>query len=178
MYTRVLVSRFGRPKSKVSEDLGKPSRPANRSNEDRRPAAVKACPGVFRKRDPKTATFSRDPGPVPSRTRRLLSDPLARTSYGWQHGTWSSSPDGQAARQGAMKTGTASAQWTPAYNERLEKTQTYNLSLEASTHDLLAAVTSTRRGPCNRPQDDRGRKRVKVKLKVGPKECGKMTVSD
>eukprot|EP00964_Phaeocystis_antarctica_P031785 scaffold17971_cov43-Phaeocystis_antarctica.AAC.1 len=55
---------------------------------------------VFRKRDPKTATFSRDPGPVPSRTRRLLSDPLARTSYGRQDGTWSSSPDGQ----GAMKT--------------------------------------------------------------------------
>ena len=26
-----------------------------------------------------------------------------------------------------------------------EKTQTYNLSLEASAHDLLAAVTSTRR---------------------------------
>jgi len=31
--------------------------------------------------------------------------------------------------------------------ERLEKTQTYNLSLEASAHDLLAAVTSTRRAP-------------------------------
>eukprot|EP00964_Phaeocystis_antarctica_P123668 scaffold87353_cov49-Phaeocystis_antarctica.AAC.1 len=29
-----------------------------------------------------SATFSRDPGPVPSRKRRLLSDPLARTSYG------------------------------------------------------------------------------------------------
>ena len=31
--------------------------------------------------------------------------------------------------------------------ERLEKTQNYNLSLEASAHDLLAAVTSTRRRP-------------------------------
>ena len=39
---------------------------------------------------------------------------------------------------------TSHGQWTPAY-ERLEKTQTYNLSLEASAHDLLAAVTSTRR---------------------------------
>ena len=43
-------------------------------------------------------------------------------------------------------------------DERLEKTQTYNLSLEASAHDLLAAVTSTRRAPV--PQGDRGRKRV------------------
>eukprot|EP00964_Phaeocystis_antarctica_P114680 scaffold78627_cov60-Phaeocystis_antarctica.AAC.3 len=47
--------------------------------------------------DPRTAIFSGDPGPVPNRTRRLLSDPLARTSYGWQDGTWSSSPDGQSA---------------------------------------------------------------------------------
>ena len=43
----------------------------------------------------------------------------------------------------------------------LEKTQTYNLSLEASAHDLLAAVTSTRRAPVVlTPQDDRGRKRT------------------
>ena len=67
MYTRVLVSRFGRPKSKVSEDLGKPSRPANRSNEDRRPAAVKACPGVYQKTGSKDGNLLKGPwaGPKP-----------------------------------------------------------------------------------------------------------------
>ena len=41
-------------------------------------------------------------------------------------------------------------------------TQTYNLSLEASAHGLLAAVTSTRRGPTtDHPQGGRQRKRAK-----------------
>ena len=37
----------------------------------------------------KTAASSGYPRRCPPRTRRLLSDPLARTSYGWQDGTWS-----------------------------------------------------------------------------------------
>ena len=45
--------------------------------------------------------------------------------------------------------------------ERLEKTQNYyNLSLEASAHDLLAAVTSTRRRPTTHRW--RLRKRIQV----------------
>ena len=35
-------------------------------------------------------------------------------------------------------------QWTPAHG-RLEKTQVYNLSLGASTHDQMVAVTVRRR---------------------------------
>ena len=50
-----------------------------------------------RKRTARTATFPRDPGAVPSRLRRLLSDHMARTPYGWQHGTWSSTSEGQGA---------------------------------------------------------------------------------
>ena len=44
--------------------------------------------------------------------------------------------------------------------ERLEKTQNYNLSLEASAHDLLATVTSTRRRPTTHRW--RLRKRIQV----------------
>eukprot|EP00964_Phaeocystis_antarctica_P025235 scaffold14168_cov64-Phaeocystis_antarctica.AAC.1 len=36
-------------------------------------------------------------GPVPSRPRRLLTDHMARPPYRWQHGTWSSSSEGQGA---------------------------------------------------------------------------------
>ena len=46
--------------------------------------------------------------------------------------------------QGRDKDFTLHGQWTPAYG-RLEKTQAYNLSLGASTHDLMVTVTSTRR---------------------------------
>ena len=38
--------------------------------------------------------------------------------------------------QGRDKDFTLHGQWTPAYG-RLEKTQAYNLSLGASTHDLM-----------------------------------------
>jgi len=50
-----------------------------------------------RKRTARPASIPRDPGPVPSRPRRLLTDHMARTPYGWQHGTWSSSSEGQGA---------------------------------------------------------------------------------
>ena len=50
-----------------------------------------------KKRTARTATFPRDPGAVPSRLRRLLSDHMARTPYGWQHGTWSSTSEGRGA---------------------------------------------------------------------------------
>ena len=46
------------------------------------------------------ATFSMDHRTNPPRIWRLLSDPLARTPYGEQPGTWCSSP----AAKGVMRT--------------------------------------------------------------------------
>ena len=72
-----------------------------------------------------------------SRWRLALSDPLARTSYGWQDGTWSF----PWAAKGAIKT----SRPVDARLWAAGEDQAYNLSFGASTHDLKVTVTSTRR---------------------------------
>eukprot|EP00964_Phaeocystis_antarctica_P007402 scaffold4010_cov98-Phaeocystis_antarctica.AAC.9 len=89
-----------------------------------------------------SSRHQRTPG-KPSRPAK----PLQGSGFAGREGLPGSSENGIQRRQPSQGTPVRlRGQWTPA-SERLEKTQTYNLSLEASAHDLLAAVTSTRRGP-------------------------------